>query len=70
MMVIAAIAVHRFQHRRHRLDGGLAAERTRQPRRSAAVIDLNGEETARTGATFQCAECGVIESIRELERGA
>ncbi|MGZ8212578.1 MAG: hypothetical protein ACXWUH_18900, partial [Burkholderiales bacterium] len=27
-------------------------------------------DTARSGVAFECAECGVIESIREIERGS
>ena len=66
MMVIAAIAVIVFSI------VGIASIAGWLPsglvgRASAAVIDLNGEETA-SGTTFRCAECGVIESIRELER--
>ena len=68
MMVIAAIAVIVFSvvgiaSMAGWLPSGLAS------RAHAAVIDLNGEETARTVPTIHCTECGVIESIRELERG-
>jgi outer membrane lipoprotein SlyB len=68
MMVIAAIAVIVFSivgiaSMAGWLPSGLVS------RASAAVIDLNGEvETARNGGTFQCTECGVIESIREIEQ--
>ena len=65
MMVIAAIAVIVFSV------VGIASIAGWLPsglvgRANAAVINLNGEETA--SGTFQCTECGVIESIRELER--
>lgn len=68
MMVIAAIAVIVFSvvgiaSMAGWLPSGLAS------RANAAIVNLNGEETADTGVTFQCTECSVIESIRELERG-
>ena len=68
MMVIAAIAVIAFSivgiaSMAGWLPSGLVS------RANAAVINLNGEETAGNGVTFQCTECSVIESIRELERG-
>jgi hypothetical protein len=68
MMVIAAIAVIVFSIL------GIASIAGWLPsglvgRASAAVIDVNHEvETARSDL-FQCTECGVIESIREFERG-
>ena len=67
MMVIAAIAVIVFSvvgiaSMAGWLPNGLVS------RAQAAVIDLNGEETARTVPAIHCPECGVIESIRELER--
>ena len=68
MMVIAAIAVIVFSvvgiaSMAGWLPNGLVS------RASAAVIDVNSEvETARNGGTFQCTECGVIESIREIEQ--
>jgi predicted RNA-binding Zn-ribbon protein involved in translation (DUF1610 family) len=41
-------------------------------RAHAAGVTTSGEiDTARSGVTFECAECGVIESIRAIEqRGA
>ena len=68
MMVIAAIAVIAFSiigiaSMAGWLPSGLMS------RASAAVLDVSTEvETARSDV-FQCTECGVIESIRELERG-
>ena len=68
MMVIAAIAVIAFSivgiaSMAGWLPSGLMS------RANAAVIDVNNEvETARSDV-FQCTECGLIESIRELERG-
>lgn len=40
--------------------------------RAHAGVTTSGEiDTARSGVTFECAECGVIESIRAIEqRGA
>ena len=67
MMVIAAIAVIVFSV------VGIASMAGWLPsglvnRAHAAVIDLNGEETARTVPALQCTECSLIQSIRELER--
>jgi len=69
MMVIAAIAVIVFSI------VGIASVAGWLPaslmsRAAAATIDTGIElETARSAPTLQCPECGVIESIRELERG-
>jgi hypothetical protein len=68
MMVIAAIAVIVFSiigiaSIAGWLPSGLMSRAT------AAVVNGNVEvETARSDV-FRCTECGVIESIRELERG-
>ena len=67
MMVIAAIAVIVFSvvgiaSMAGWLPSGLVS------RANAAVIDLNEVETARNGGLFRCTECGVIESIREIEQ--
>lgn len=67
MMVIAAIAVIVFSV------VGIASISGWMPsglisRAAAATVNHNGIDTARGGATFQCAECGVIESLRELEQ--
>ena len=67
MMVIAAIAVIVFSI------VGIASITGWMPsglvsRAAAATFEPNGEiDTARSGVTFECAECGVIRSIRELE---
>jgi hypothetical protein len=37
-------------------------------RANAAVIQAEEFDTARSNATFDCGECGVIESIRNLEQ--
>ena len=66
MMVIAAIAVMVFSIL------GIASITGWMPSglmSRAAAATVQGEvDTARSGVTFECAECGVIESIRELER--
>lgn len=69
MMVIAAIAVIAFSI------VGIASLTGWLPsslvsRAAAATIDTSTElETARNAApAFQCTECGVIESLREIER--
>ena len=74
MMVIAAIAVIVFSI------AGIATVTGWMPRAligdavtvepgsgiaESAVITPDGQ---RTGPTFQCVECGVIESVREIER--
>jgi len=66
MMVIAAIAVIVFSI------VGIASMTGWMPsglisRAAAATVDHNGIDRARSGVTFQCVECGVIESMRELE---
>ena len=66
MMVIAAIAVIVFSI------VGIASITGFLPngllsRAAAASIEQSGIDTARTGITFECAECGVIESLREFE---
>ena len=67
MMVIAAIAVIVFSI------VGIASITGWMPsglmsRAAAATIQTNEIDTARSGSTFECAECGVIESIRQFER--
>jgi hypothetical protein len=68
MMVIAAIAVIVFSLL------GIATVMGWMPqglvgRASSAAIEQQGEfDTARSGTTFDCAECGVIQSIRSLEQ--
>jgi hypothetical protein len=67
MMVIAAIAVIVFSI------VGIASVMGWMPsglvsRAAAATITADEIDTARSGVTFECAECGVIESMRELER--
>ena len=69
MMVIAAIAVIVFSI------VGIASMTGWLPnaltsRTTAVVAPDDGIDTARSGVTFECAECGVIESIRELERSS
>lgn len=59
MMVIAAIAVIVFSL------VGIASITGWMPKGLAAAGEV---DTARSGVTFECAECGVIESIREFER--
>jgi hypothetical protein len=64
MMVIAAIAVIVFSI------VGIASITGFLPnglmsRAAAASVEQTGIDTARSGVTFECAECGVIESIRE-----
>lgn len=44
-----------------------AVSLTSQPGRSGGSSTATPEDP-QTGAAFQCAECGVIESIREIER--
>ena len=66
MMVIAALAVIVFSIL------GIASITGWMPsglvsRAAAATIQHEGD-TARSDVTFKCAECGVIESIREFER--
>ena len=66
MMVIAAIAVIVFSV------VGIASITGWMPKglvsRAAAVtIPADGLDTARSGVTFECAECGVIKSLREVE---
>ena len=67
MMVIAAIAVIVFSV------VGIASITGWMPsglisRAAAATVNHNGVDTARSTVTFECAECGVIESMRELEQ--
>ena len=68
MMVIAAIAVIVFSLL------GIATVMGWLPqglvgRAAAATIEQQAEfDTARSGATFDCGECGVIQSIRSLEQ--
>ena len=67
MMVIAAIAVIVFSLI------GIATVMGWLPqglvgRAAAATIEQNEFDTARTGVTFDCGECGVIQSIRSLEQ--
>ena len=67
MMVIAAIAVIVFSVL------GIASITGWMPsglisRAAAAVHPANEIDTARSGVTFECAECGVIETLREIER--
>ena len=69
MMVIAAIAVIVFSL------AGIASITGWMPsglvsRAAAATVPAQEIDTARSGVTFECAECGVIETIRELERGS
>jgi hypothetical protein len=64
MMVIAAIAVIVFSV------VGIASITGFLPsglmsRAAAASVEQSGIDTARSGVTFECAECGVIESLRE-----
>lgn len=67
LMVIAAIAVIAFSV------VGIASITGWMPsslmsRESAAGVQTMPEiDTARSGVAFECAECGVIESIREIE---
>jgi len=68
MMVIAAIAVIAFSI------VGMASITGWMPkglvsRAAAATIDQRVIDTARSGVTFECAECGVIESLREVDAG-
>ena len=71
MMVIAAIAVIVFSVL------GIASITGWMPsglisRAAAATTvpshQINVGDAARSGVTFECAECGVIESIREIRR--
>ena len=67
MMVIAAIAVIVFSLI------GIATVMGWLPqglvgRAAAATIEQNEVDTARSGVTFDCGECGVIQSIRSLEQ--
>jgi len=68
MMVIAAIAVIVFSVL------GIASisgwmPRGLDSRAAAATVAPDSEiDTAGSGVTFDCAECGLIESIREIER--
>lgn len=69
MMVIAAIAVIVFSllgiaTMAGWLPNGLMS------RAAAATVISEEIDTARSGVMFECAECSVIESIRELERGS
>lgn len=66
MMVIAAIAVIVFSI------VGIASITGWMPsslisRAAAATVDHDGVNTARSGVTFECVECGVIESLRDIE---
>ena len=69
MMVIAAIAVIVFSI------VGIASITGWMPKglvsraAAAATIDQGLIDTARSGVTFECAECGVIESLREVDGG-
>jgi hypothetical protein len=64
MMVIAAIAVIVFSI------VGIASITGWMPKglasRSAATVPVEEIDTARSGVTFECAECGLIESMREF----
>jgi hypothetical protein len=73
MMVIAAIAVIVFSI------VGIATIAGWMPSALSATTDAQRQvlrdggddalpDTARSRATFECAECGMIESIREIER--
>jgi hypothetical protein len=58
LMVIAAIALIVFSLL------GIATVTGWMP----SALAHSESETARSGVTFECAECGVLESMRELER--
>ena len=58
LMVIAAIALIVFSLL------GIATITGWMP----SALAHSDNETARNGVTFECAECGVLESMRELER--
>ena len=67
MMVIAAIAVIVFSLL------GIATVMGWLPqglvgRAEAAMVQQGEFDTARSGVTFECGECGVIQSIRSLEQ--
>ena len=67
MMVIAAIAVIVFSLL------GIATVMGWLPegligRADAATVQHGEFDTARSGVTFDCGECGVIQSIRSLEQ--
>jgi hypothetical protein len=67
MMVIAAIAVIVFSLL------GIATVMGWLPqglvgRAAAATIEQSEIDTARSDVTFDCGECGVIQSIRSLEQ--
>jgi hypothetical protein len=58
LMVIAAIALIVFSLL------GIATITGWMP----SALAHSDNEAARSGVTFECAECGVLESMRELER--
>ena len=63
LLVIAAIAVIVFSI------VGIATISGWMPTALAnAVPPADYTDTARTGATFECVECGVVESLREIQR--
>jgi hypothetical protein len=66
LMVIAAIAVIAFSV------VGIASITGWMPSglmsRVAGVHTIPEVDTARSGVAFECAECGVIETIREIEQ--
>lgn len=61
MMVFAAVAVIAFSVL------GIASISGWLPSSLASTAPTE-LDTARSGVTFECAECGVIESIREFEK--
>jgi len=58
LMVIAAIALIVFSLL------GIAAVTGWMP----SALAHSGTETARSGVTFECAECGMLESMRDFQR--
>lgn len=63
LMVIAAIAVIAFSIL------GIASMAGWMPKAMASTSPVD-DYADRTSVTFECAECGVIESIRYLEQGS
>ena len=68
MMVIAAIAVIVFSVLGIASITGWMPSGLISRAAAATVTPANEIDTARSGVTFECAECGVIETLREIER--
>jgi outer membrane lipoprotein SlyB len=68
LMVIAAIAVIAFSVVGIASITGWMPSGLMSRASAGAVPSIQEVDTARSGVAFECAECGVIETIREIEQ--